>query len=226
MTVDGEPKISDFGLAKSLDRDSGLTRTESILGSPNYMAPEQADGRARDVGPSADIYALGANLYELLTGRPPFVAPTILTTLDLVKNADPVPPRRLQPLLDRDLETICLKCLEKEPLARYETADDLADDIAAYLAHEPIKARRSPPWERAWKWARRRPSTAALILVTTLAILAGAGWHRREAGGARPRLDAASRLIAEARKVPDRSPCPPRPRCHASRRMGKRLGPS
>ena len=200
MTDAGEPKISDFGLAKTLEEDSGLTRTESILGSPNYMAPEQADGRAREVGPSADIYALGACLYELLTGRPPFVALTILATLDLVKNSDPVPPRRLQPLLDRDLETICLKCLEKEPQKRYETGDALADDLAAYLAHEPIKARRSPPWERAWKWVRRRPSTAALILVTTVAILAAAATvqgRRVEVA----RLDAASRLDAEARKV-------------------------
>ena len=183
MTSAGEPKISDFGLAKTLEDDSGLTRTESILGSPNYMAPEQADGRAKDVGPAADIYALGANLYELLTGRPPFVAPTILATLDLVKNSEPVPPRRLQPGLDRDLETICLKCLEKEPQKRYETADALADDIAAYLAGEPIKARRSPPWERAWKWVRRRPSTAALFLVITLATLAafaGVSWRNAE----------------------------------------------
>ncbi len=148
MTVSGEPKISDFGLAKTLEEDAGLTRTESILGSPNYMAPEQADGRAKDVGPSADIYALGANLYELLTGRPPFVAPTILATLDLVKNSEPVPPRRLQPFLDRDLETICLKCLEKDPRRRYETADELADDLAAFLDNKPITARRSYVWER------------------------------------------------------------------------------
>jgi eukaryotic-like serine/threonine-protein kinase len=200
MTEDGEPKISDFGLAKSLESDSGLTRTESIMGSPNYMAPEQAEGRARDVGPSADVYALGASLYELLTGRPPFVASTILATLDLVRNADPVPPRKLQPQLDRDLETICLKCLEKSPLARYASADDLGDDLAAYLARAPIRARRAPPWEHVSKWVRRRPSTAALILVSTLAVLAGAGglkWRREEIA----RVDAASRLNEEARKV-------------------------
>jgi eukaryotic-like serine/threonine-protein kinase len=183
MTDAGEPKISDFGLAKTLEEDSGLTRTESILGSPNYMAPEQADGRAKDVGPSADIYALGANLYELLTGRPPFVAPTVLATLDLVKNTDPVPPRRLQPHLPRDLETICLKCLDKEPRKRYETAQALADDLASFLADEPIKARRSPLWERVWKWVKRRPSSAALILVGTLALLGtgvGLEWRRVE----------------------------------------------
>ena len=195
MSQDGEPKISDFGLAKTLENDSGLTRTESILGSPNYMAPEQAEGRAKDVVPSADIYAQGANLYELLTGRPPFLAPTILSTLDLVKKAEPVPPRRLQPLVDRDLETICLKCLEKMPQDRYETADALADDLAAYLADEPIKARRSPMSERAWKWIRRHPTTAALVLVTTLQILAligGLSWRRAEI----LRLDALSRQNA------------------------------
>jgi tetratricopeptide (TPR) repeat protein len=199
MTNAGEPKISDFGLAKSLEENSGLTRTESILGSPNYMAPEQAEGRAKDVGPAADIYALGANLYELLTGRPPFVAPTILATLDLVKNAEPVPPRRLQPLIDQDLETICLKCLEKQPQKRYDTADALADDIAAYLAREPIKARRSPHWERVARWIRRRPSTAALILVSVLAVIAVGGviqWRRAEV----ERLDAASRENAEVLK--------------------------
>jgi eukaryotic-like serine/threonine-protein kinase len=195
MTASGEPKISDFGLAKSLEEDSGLTRTESILGSPNYMAPEQADGRAKDVGPSADIYALGANLYELLTGRPPFVAPTILATLDLVKNSEPVPPRRLQPFLDRDLETICLKCLEKDPRRRYETADDLADDLAAFLDHKPITARRSYVWERSWKWCRRHPSSTALILVSTLTSLGAAGAiESRRAEVAR--VDAASRQNA------------------------------
>jgi serine/threonine protein kinase/Flp pilus assembly protein TadD len=196
MTSTGEPKISDFGLAKTLEEDSGLTRTESILGSPNYMAPEQADGRAKEVGRSADIYALGANLYELLTGRPPFVAPTVLATLDLVKNADPVPPRRLQPLLDRDLETICLKCLEKEPEKRYDTADNLADDLAAYLANEPIQAMRSAHWERVLKWVKRRPSTAALILVSVMALLAGLAvldWRQREVA----RISAISRKNLE-----------------------------
>jgi serine/threonine protein kinase/predicted Zn-dependent protease len=195
MTVSGEPKISDFGLAKTLEANSGLTQTESIMGSPNYMAPEQADGHAKDVGPSADIYALGANLYELLTGRPPFVAPTILATLDLVKNSEPVPLRRLQPFLPRDLETICLKCLEKDPGARYASADNLADDLAAFLDNKPITARRSFVWERSWKWCRRHPSSTALILITTLASLGAAGAieSRREEVA---RLDALSRQNA------------------------------
>ncbi len=183
MTDDGTPKITDFGLAKSNEKDPGLTRTNSILGSPTYMAPEQAEGRARDVGPAADIYALGANLYELLTGRPPFVGPTILATLELVKEAEPVPPRHLQPGVSPDLETICLKCLRKEPGSRYESADALAEDLGRYLAGEPILARPTPRWERAWKWIRRRPSTAALVIVSALSILAAAGggiWYRAE----------------------------------------------
>lgn len=183
MTDDGTPKITDFGLAKAGDKDMGLTRTNSILGSPSYMAPEQAEGRTRDVGPAADIYALGANLYELLTGRPPFLGPTVLATLDLVKNAEPVPPRHLQPGVSVDLETICLKCVQKEPPRRYESADAVAEDLRRYLAGEPILARPTPRWERAWKWIRRRPSSAALIVVTVLSILAAAGgglWYRAD----------------------------------------------
>ena len=172
---DGTPKITDFGLAKSIENDADLTRTHSILGSPNYMAPEQADGHARDVGPAADVYALGANLYELLTGRPPFVGPTILATLDLVKNVEPVPPRYLQPDVASDLETICLKCLRKEPQQRYESAEALARDLGRYLDGEPILARPTPHWERAWKWVRRRPAIAALVIVSTLSILAAIG---------------------------------------------------
>ncbi len=134
MTDDGTPKITDFGLAKADDKDLGLTKTNSILGSPSYMAPEQAEGGAKNVGPAADIYALGANLYELLTGRPPFVGPTILATLELVKNAEPVPPSYLQPGVSADLETICLKCLRKEPQRRYESADALAEDLGRIWA--------------------------------------------------------------------------------------------
>lgn len=177
MTEEGVPKISDFGLAKMLERETGLTRTESILGSPSYMAPEQAEGKAKEVGPSADIYALGAILYELLTGRPPFVAPTVLATLDLVKNAEPVPPARLQPGLPRDLETICLKCLQKEAGGRYESADDLADDLASFLNDEPIKARPTTAVERLWKLVRRRPLPAAMVCVSAASLaVAALGW--------------------------------------------------
>src|SRR5262249_56656284 len=131
-------------------------------------APEQAEGRAREVGPAADIYALGAILYELLTGRPPFVGPSVLATLDLVRHAEPVPPRHLQPGIAPDLETICLKCLRKEPARRYTSADALAVDLERHLAGEPIAARPTPRWQNAWKQARRRPAAAAMLAVAVL----------------------------------------------------------
>src|SRR5262245_190981 len=136
-----QPKITDFGLAKRLDADRGQTQTGAILGSPSYMPPEQALGDARHVGPAADIYALGAILYELLTGRPPFKANTLLETLELVRTGDVVPPRHLRPRLPKDLETICLKCLHKEPERRYPSARALADDLRRFLAGEPVSAR-------------------------------------------------------------------------------------
>jgi serine/threonine protein kinase/predicted Zn-dependent protease len=170
LTSDGCPKITDFGLAKILETDSGMTRTESVLGSPCYMAPEQAEGRSKDVGPLADVYALGANLYELLTGRPPFVASTILATLDQVRYADVVPPSRLVPAVPRDLETICLKCLQKEPAARYASALELADDLARFLRTEPIQARRASPVERLRRWAGRRTLNAVFVVSTTVTV--------------------------------------------------------
>jgi serine/threonine-protein kinase len=166
---DGTPKITDFGLAKSLDSGSGVTRSDAILGSPAYMAPEQAEGKARHVGPLADVYALGAILYELLTGRPPFVGTTVLETLEQVKTVDPVPPSRLVPGLSRDVETIALKCLQKEPAKRYESAMTLAEDLERFLAGEPIVARPVPSWERAWRWCRHNPAVAGLA--TTLATI-------------------------------------------------------
>ncbi len=171
LAVDGTPKLTDFGLAKSLLTDSGLTQTETILGSPSYMAPEQAEGKAKAVGPVADVYALGAILYELLTGRPPFRAATVLETLEQVKSAEAVPPSRLQPSLPRDLETITLKCLQKEPSRRYASAELLAEDLRRLLHGEPIRAQPVGVWERCLKWVRRRPFEAALWAVTGLAVL-------------------------------------------------------
>ncbi len=200
IAADGTPKITDFGLAKSLNQDSGLTRTDSIMGSPGYMAPEQAEGNIKQVGPLADVYAFGAIFYELLTGRPPFRGTTVLETLELSKTTEPVPPSRLVPGLSRDLETIALKCLQKEPGKRYESAAAMADDLRRFLAGEPIIARPVPFWEHAWRWCRRHPApaalTAAIVLVAGLG-LAGILWQWGEAVKARDL--ASTRAVAEAK---------------------------
>jgi serine/threonine protein kinase len=141
LTRDGTPKIADFGLAKRLNDDQGHTRTGMPLGTAAYMAPEQALGRTRQIGPATDVYALGVILYEMLTGRVPFTGATLLETLDQVRTQDPAPPRQLCPRLSRDLDTICLKCLQKEPGHRYPSADAFAADLERYLAGEPIQAR-------------------------------------------------------------------------------------
>jgi eukaryotic-like serine/threonine-protein kinase len=183
LAADGTPKITDFGLAKSLAGDSGLTRTDSILGSPGYMAPEQAEGKAKQVGPLADVYALGAILYELLTGRQPFQGTTVLEILEQVKTIEPVPPSRLVPGLPRDVETIALKCLQKEPGKRYDSTAALAADLHRFVAGESIVARPVPFWERALKWARRRPAIAGLVasVLLLLASLLGLGiWSYAE----------------------------------------------
>jgi tetratricopeptide (TPR) repeat protein len=175
LTADGMPKVTDFGLAKRLGAEGDKTRTGAILGTPSYMAPEQAGGDPRQVGCATDTYALGAILYEALTGRPPFCGESMLDTLEQVRGREPLPPRQLQPKAPRDLETICLKCLRKEPAKRYVTAMDLADDLRRWLDGQPILARPVPVWERAWKWARRRPAAAAAAVLASVALLAGAG---------------------------------------------------
>ena len=144
----GNPKVADFGLAKILDSDVGLTKSRTIVGSPSYMAPEQAEGSSKQVGKATDVYALGAILYELLSGRPPFHPATAMETLAQVKSNDPVPPSHVQPGLPRDLETICLHCLEKAPARRYPTAEALAEDLCRFRAGESIVARSTPIWER------------------------------------------------------------------------------
>jgi eukaryotic-like serine/threonine-protein kinase len=140
LSDDRTPKITDFGLAKRTDADYGQTQTGAILGSPSYMAPEQASGAIDKIGPATDVYALGVILYELLTGRPPFKGASLLETMEQVREHEPAPPRTLQPRAPRDLETICLKCLEKSPRRRYATAADLAADLEAFVCGEPIQA--------------------------------------------------------------------------------------
>ena len=171
LTADGIPKVTDFGLAKSLGADIDLTRTDSIIGSPSYMAPEQAGGTAHRIGPATDIYSLGAILYELITGRPPFRAATVLDTLEQVRSATPPALSRIRPGLPIDIETIVLKCLEKDPARRYPSAAVLAADLRRFCVGEPIWARRVGMIGRALKWARRRPLTAALTILSAASTL-------------------------------------------------------
>jgi WD40 repeat protein len=180
----GHPRVTDFGLAKKLQSDSGLTGSGQIMGTPSYMPPVQAGGKRGEVGPAADVYALGATLYALVTGRPPFQAATAMDTVLQVLSDEPVPPRRLNASVPLDLETICLKCLEKEPGKRYSSAAALAEDLRRYLAGEPIVARPVTRFERAVKWARRRPVIAALsaaVVVIALLGLSGILWQWHEA---------------------------------------------
>src|SRR5262249_21718734 len=141
LTAEGQPKIADFGLAKLVEGESVHTQSGTILGTPNYMAPEQAEGKMSRVGPPSDVYALGAILYQMLTGRPPFKAASMWETLEQVCTQKPVPPERIQPGMPRDLERICLQCLEKQPSQRYLTAAALAEDLGRFLEGEPVQAR-------------------------------------------------------------------------------------
>jgi WD40 repeat protein len=183
LTGDGQPKVCDFGVAKVLSGSDHKTVSGMILGTAEYMAPEQADPKETP-GPAADVYALGVILYEMLAGRPPFKGTTALDTLTQVRTQEPVPVRGLQPSVPRDLETICLKCLAKEPHRRYATAAALAEDLRRYQAHEPIVARPTGTWERVILWGRRRPAVAALTAAAVAALLLGAalaGWQWRQA---------------------------------------------
>lgn len=185
-------KISDFGLAKRLDAAAGPTRSGDVIGTPNYMAPEQAQGQRAAVGPAADIYSLGAILYELLTGRPPFAGSNPTETIVLAATVDPVPPRRLQPAVPIDLETVCLKCLRKEPARRYASAAALGEDLARFLTDRPILARPVGRVERSWRWCRRNPVVAALLMLIGLLIaasMAGMTWLYLEAANDRRRAE-------------------------------------
>jgi serine/threonine-protein kinase len=182
-TSDGVARITDFGLAKRIDSDDGQTQSGQIIGSPSYMAPEQALGHSRDVGPAADVYALGAILYEMLTGRPPFKGATPMETVRQVIDDDPVTPSRLVPRVSRDLETICLKCLHKEPERRYASAAALVDDLNRFREGRPIRARPQSPAGRLWRWARRKPTTVGLLaaLLALFILTVGGGlWLERQ----------------------------------------------
>src|SRR5262249_54497002 len=197
LTADALPKITDFGLAKRLESDSSQTKSGTLMGTPNYMAPEQARGEVHEIGPLADVYALGVILYEMLVGRTPFLGASILDTLQQVRNQEPVPPSRLQPKVPRDLETICLRCLQKDPHKRYDSAQALADDLRRFRAGEPIKARRVSRLERAWRWCKRNPRVAALsTAVAVLVVLAASAFGLSARQSARER-----QTITEVEKV-------------------------
>jgi hypothetical protein len=171
LTADGNLKVADFGLAKRLEADASLTHTGYVIGTPSYMAPEQAAGKTKEVGPAADVYALGVIGYEMLTGRPPFLGASAWDIIPQVLEADPVPPRRLQPNVPADLQTICLKCLHKEPNRRYVSALELAEDLELYQKGLPIRARPVRWLERLLKWVKRRPAVAALSAAVVVVIL-------------------------------------------------------
>src|SRR5262245_50020851 len=210
LDLNGTLKISDFGLEKQTEAGSGMTQSGSILGTPSYMAPEQAAGHIHEIGRHSDVYALGAILYECLCGRPPFRGTTQLETINQVLQQEPVAPRRLVGAIPRELETICLKCLQKSPAGRYASAGDLADDLQRFLDGEPIAARPIGRGERALRWAKRHPSTAALVGVIALASVALfvlGTWHnvslKKALDVAENRRLEAERLstIAETRRI-------------------------
>lgn len=207
-SVFGGAKITDFGLVKRLE-DSSETNTGAVLGTPSYIAPEQAAGK-KDVGPPADIYALGAILYEMLTGRPPFRGESPMDTMFQVLSCEPVPPSRLQPKVHRDLETICLKCLNKEPRKRYASAEALADDLQSFLGGETIQARPATRREKLWRWAWRNPLAAALAAVLLAVVATGfflvaAQWRRAEKNlvAAREQQTRAEENFRQARQAVD-----------------------
>jgi serine/threonine protein kinase/predicted Zn-dependent protease len=178
----GEPHLTDFGLARLVETESTVTRTLEVLGTPSYMAPEQAAGNNTQLTSATDVYGLGAVLYQLLTGHPPFVGGTTYETVRMVLETQPRQPRLWNPKVDRDLETICLKCLEKEPARRYASAEALAEDIERFLRNEPIRSRRSSRLEHVWRWCKRKPLVASLIaaLILVVAIaLTSALWELR-----------------------------------------------
>src|SRR5881398_2958079 len=175
LDAKGEPHLNDFGLARLVESESSVTQTLDVLGTPSYMAPEQAVGNNAAVSSATDVYGLGAVLYQLLTGHPPFAGGTTYETIKLLLDTEPKQPRLLNPKIDRDLSTICLKCLEKDPKRRYTSALALAEDLERWLKHEPIQARHTGVFARGKKWVQRNPSSA-LLAASLIALAAAAGW--------------------------------------------------
>ena len=176
LDKNGEPHLTDFGLARLVETESTLTRTKDLMGTPSYMAPEQAVGNNAQITRATDVYGLGAVLYQLLTGHPPFAGGTTYETIKLLLDTEPQQPRLLNPKVDRDLSTICLKCLEKDPKRRYSSALALAEDLEHWLKHEPIQAHRTGIFARGRKWVRRNPTSALLAVTLSLALAAATGW--------------------------------------------------
>ena len=170
LDTKGEPHLTDFGVARLLEIENDATRTIEVLGTPSYMAPEQAQPNNGQLSSATDVYGLGAVLYHLLTGQPPFAGGTPFETVRLLLDTEPRQPRLLNPKVDRDLSTICLKCLEKDPKRRYSSALALAEDVEHWLKHEPIRARRTGILTRGRKWVRRNPSIAALVAMSVLLV--------------------------------------------------------
>ncbi|MFO0847328.1 MAG: serine/threonine-protein kinase [Gemmataceae bacterium] len=234
LAADGTPKVGDFGLARVVgdlagdpaagDSGPGLTQVGSVLGTPSYMAPEQAAGDTHRIGPRTDVYALGGLLFECLTGRPPFKAPTPAETLELVLQLDPPSPRQFQPTVPRDLETVCLKCLRKDPDRRYQSARELADDLGRFLRREPVTARPFGRPERLVKWARRRPGPAVLaglLAVAAVGLVVGAVVYERQLRSAR---DAAQKESEEATRQKGRAEANARRAADAVHRFLTRVG--
>lgn len=197
LTKEGAPKIADFGLAKQMETDdSESSEAGRVLGTPSYLSPEQALGRT-DVGPASDVYSLGSMLYEMVTGRPPFRGESVRDTLNMVINDEPVTPARLRPKVPRDLETICLKCLEKDPKKRYPSASDLADDLQRWLDGDPILARPMGRTERTWRWCWRNPVPTSLLLAITFGAAVGLTYVNRQSN----RLTQATALEGAAQQA-------------------------
>jgi tetratricopeptide (TPR) repeat protein/predicted Ser/Thr protein kinase len=200
----GEPHLTDFGLARLVETESTVTRTKEVLGTPSYMAPEQAIGETRKLTSATDVYGLGAVFYQLLTGQPPFAGGTTYETVKLLLETEPRPPRLLNPKIDRDLSTICLKCLEKDPQRRYPAAAGLAEDLEHWLKHEPIRAKRSGFFTHARKWVRRNP---ALVGTAAVCLLLGAAsiWLLRQPGWTRQISAATKKLLLSPQQAAEQA---------------------